>query len=39
MKSRTRARIVALQVLFELDLTDHLLGEVLDERSLDEKAR
>jgi N utilization substance protein B len=37
MKSRTRARIVALQVLFELDLTDHLLGEVLDERSLDEK--
>ena len=37
MKSRTRARIVALQVLFELDMTDHLLGEVLDERSLDQK--
>lgn len=36
MKSRTRARIVALQVLFELDLTDHLLGEVLDERSIDQ---
>jgi len=36
MKSRTRARIVALQVLFELDLTDHPLGEVLDERSLDQ---
>lgn len=37
MKSRTRARIVALQVLFELDMTDHLLGDVLDERSLDQK--
>jgi len=37
MKSRTRARIVALQVLFELDMTDHLLGEVLEERSLDQK--
>lgn len=37
MKSRTRARIVALQVLFELDLTNHPLGEVLDERSLDQK--
>lgn len=36
MKSRTRARIVALQVLFELDLTNHSLGEVLDERSLDQ---
>ncbi len=35
MKSRTRARIVALQVLFELDLTQHPLGEVLEERSLD----
>ncbi|NLE84084.1 MAG: transcription antitermination factor NusB [Chloroflexi bacterium] len=33
MKQRTRARVVALQVLFELDLTNHLLGEVLDERS------
>ncbi len=36
MKSRTRARIVALQVLFELDMTNHLLGEVLDERSIDQ---
>ena len=37
MKSRTRARIVALQVLFELDMTDHFLGDVLEERSLDLK--
>ncbi|MDD2521570.1 MAG: transcription antitermination factor NusB [Anaerolineaceae bacterium] len=37
MKLRTRARVVALQVLFELDLTNHLLGEVLDERSLDQE--
>ncbi|MEL7625697.1 MAG: transcription antitermination factor NusB [Anaerolineaceae bacterium] len=37
MKSRTQARIVALQVLFEMDMTDHLLGEVLEERSLDQK--
>ena len=33
MKSRTEARICALQSLFELDLTDHVLGEVLDDRS------
>ncbi len=32
MKSRTKARSVALQVLFELDLTDHIPGEVLQER-------
>ncbi len=37
MKSRTRARIVALQVLFEMDMTDHPLGEVLEERSIDLK--
>ncbi|MEJ5223627.1 MAG: transcription antitermination factor NusB [Anaerolineales bacterium] len=32
MKSRTRARSVALQVLYELDMTDHLPGEVLQQR-------
>ena len=40
MKSRTEARICALQSLYELDLTDHLLGEVVADRitamSLDE---
>lgn len=35
MKSRTKARVVALQALFELDLTDHPMGEVLEARSLD----
>lgn len=35
MKSRTKARVVALQTLFELDLTEHPLGEVLEARSLD----
>ncbi|HHX09632.1 MAG TPA: transcription antitermination factor NusB [Chloroflexi bacterium] len=35
MKSRTRARVAALQALFELDLTDHLLGEVFEARSLE----
>ena len=35
MKSRTRARVAALQALFELDLTDHQIGEVLDARSLE----
>ena len=29
MKPRTKARAVALQALYELDLTDHPLGEVL----------
>ena len=33
MKSRTKARCVALQSLYELDLTDHQLGDVLLERS------
>jgi N utilization substance protein B len=28
MKSRTRARSLALQVLYEVDITDHLPGEV-----------
>ncbi len=32
MKSRTRARSLALQVLYEVDLTDHLPGTVLDQR-------
>ena len=40
MKSRTESRICALQSLYELDLTDHLLGEVVADRvsamSLDE---
>ncbi|MCJ7696203.1 MAG: transcription antitermination factor NusB [Anaerolineaceae bacterium] len=36
MKSRTRARNVALQVLFEIDLTDHPIGSILALRSKDE---
>ena len=32
MKSRTKARGLALQVLYEVDLTNHLPGEVLAER-------
>jgi len=32
MKSRTEARICALQSLYELDLTKHLLGEVVADR-------
>ena len=35
MKSRTKARSIALQVLYEIDLTDHSPGVVLQER-LDE---
>lgn len=35
MKSRTRARSVALQVLYELDMTGHLPGEVLQARLAD----
>ncbi|PWH14041.1 MAG: transcription antitermination factor NusB [Anaerolineae bacterium] len=31
MKSRTRARALALQVLYEVDLTDHLPGEVFNQ--------
>ena len=41
MKSRTRARSIALQALFEIDLAKHPLGEVLKDRleeaSLDQK--
>src|SRR5690606_20505390 len=32
MKPRTRARAVALQVLYETDLSDHLPGDVLKTR-------
>ena len=35
MKSRTKARFVALQSLYELDITEHLIGNVLSERSED----
>ena len=36
MKSRTKARSVALQVLFEVDLSGHRPGDVLAERLEDE---
>ncbi len=36
MKSRTKARGVALQVLYEYDLTGHSLGDSLDARLIDE---
>ena len=32
MKPRTKARSVALQALYELDLTEHKIGEVLESR-------
>ena len=32
MKSRTRARSIALQALYEIDITDHPPGEVLQHR-------
>lgn len=32
MKQRTRARALALQVLYETDLTDHLPGDILKQR-------
>jgi len=35
MKSRTKARVAALQTLYEVDLTDHLLGSVLAYRAVD----
>jgi transcription antitermination protein NusB len=35
MKPRTRARSVALQALYEIDLTGHPIGEVLQERLVD----
>ena len=36
MKPRTRARGVALQVLYEIDIAAHPLGTVIEERLLDE---
>jgi N utilization substance protein B len=33
MKSRTKARFVALQTLYEVDLTDHPMGAVLADRA------
>jgi len=38
MKSRTRARALALQVLYEVDMTDHRPGDVLAQRLEDERA-
>ena len=35
MKDRTRARGIALQALYELDITDHQIGTVLKERVID----
>jgi N utilization substance protein B len=32
MKDRTKARSVALQALYELDITDHPVGTVIEER-------
>jgi len=32
MKSRTKARALALQVLYEVDMTEHLPGTVLEQR-------
>jgi len=36
MKSRTRARGIALQVLYEYDLTGHPIGTIIEERLTDE---
>jgi N utilization substance protein B len=36
MKSRTKARSIALQVLYEIDLTGHEPGEVLGDRLVEE---
>ena len=35
MKDRTRARGIALQALYELDITNHPVGTVLQERATD----
>ena len=35
MKPRTKARSVALQALYEIDLTEHSIGLVLDSRFRD----
>ncbi len=43
MKSRTKARAVALQALYEYDLTHHFVGDILsnrfNEEELDEKMK
>jgi N utilization substance protein B len=36
MKSRTKARSIALQVLYEVDLSGHLPGEVFEQRLIEE---
>jgi transcription antitermination protein NusB len=36
MKSRTKARSIALQVLYEVDMVGHPPGNVLEERIIDE---
>jgi len=36
MKSRTKARGIALQVLYEYDLTGHPIGEILESRLAEE---
>jgi transcription antitermination protein NusB len=36
MKSRTKARSIALQVLYEVDMVGHPPGSVLEERIVDE---
>lgn len=36
MKSRTKARSIALQVLYEMDMTEHLPGAIFEERLVDE---
>lgn len=36
MKSRTKARIVALQALYEIDMSGHAPGKALEERLSDE---
>jgi N utilization substance protein B len=38
IRERRQARQLALQVLFEIDVTDHLPGAALDERLADERA-
>jgi transcription antitermination protein NusB len=37
MKSRTKARGLALQVLYEYDLTGHAVGEILEDRLSEEE--
>lgn len=36
MKARRRARAVALQALYEIDFTNHLSGDVINQRLLDQ---